>query len=417
MSIADRNTRVIEVVDQAAAALWISALVLLAMLWSLGTATAQQQNPQPPAAAPEVDEPPVPDPPRFIKDVSGAIGDIAGDVFFWGQSANLTGDVLNNAFLGGQIVTIDKGTVGSDVFAFAQSVVIDGEVRHNVYAFASSVLIAEGAVIHGNVRSFAGSLRNEGRIRGQLQGSAGTVFLDGEIGSVDIEAGTLTIAPTVNIAGALRYQSKDEATIPEGANVGGPTTWNPPKSDDQDGTDEDSGSGGSLWGLGWKVWLYVSNLLVGVAALLLGGRNARLPAVCLRRQPAPGLGFGFVVTVVFPIASVLAIALVVSLPLGVIGLVVFALMIFFSRLVTAQFLGDWILRRLGGGKAPSEYLALAVGLLLLYLVAMIPYVGFLTRAAAIVLGIGGMFLALRSAGSPAATTSASSSAVSDLETA
>jgi hypothetical protein len=145
------------------------------------------------------------------------------------------------------------------------------------------------------------------------------------------------------------------------------------------------------------MWGYLSKLLVGVAFLLVGGRVARLPAERLRETPAVGLGFGFVVAVVFPVACVVAILLIVSMPLGIIGLVLFGIAIFLASLVTSQYVGAWLLRRVGGGSVPSEYLALALGLLVLSLLALVPYLGFLIRLTAWLLGLGGMFLALRPA--------------------
>ena len=365
-----------------------------------GAQREAQPSSAPPAELPSsAQEPPIPDPPRFLSEVAGTIKDVAGDVFFWGQSGTVTGEILNNAFLGGQILTIDGGTIGGDAFAFGQSVVIDGVIKNNLYAFASELRISEDAVIHGNVIVFAGSLRVAGRIRGKLMGSAGIAVLDGEIGSVNIETGNLSVTEGAHILGDLEYRCDDNADIAEGAVIGGEVLWNPPESGDKEDEEEETPSARfSAIRLAWKAWGYLSNLVVGLVFLLLGGRGARLPALCLREQPAPGLGFGFIVAVVFPVASFIAIVLIVSLPLGVIGFVLFGLTVFMARLVSAQFVGEWLLRR--AQRAPSEYLALALGLLVLYVLAMIPYVGFLVRVAAVVFGIGGIYLALRRSGFP-----------------
>jgi len=208
-----------------------------------------------------------------------------------------------------------------------------------------------------------------------------------------VEAGILTIGPDAIIRGDLEYEANDEAEIAESATIMGEVRRRIKSDEDTD--DEETSSGLSSWSVAWKLWGYLSKLLVGVAFLLLGGRTARLPAQRLRDAPAAGLGFGFVVAVVVPVACVVAIGLIVSLPLGLIGLVLFALAIFLSSLVTSQYLGDWLMRRLTGNTTPSEYAALAVGLLLLTIVGWVPYLGFLIRLTAWILGLGGMFLALR----------------------
>lgn len=384
----------------AAAPTWLRALALLAIVSFFAAPAAYGREPgtRQEAEPSSVQEPPIPDPPRFLSEVAGTIGDIAGDVFFWGQSGTVTGEILNNAFLGGQILTIDGGTVGGDAFVFGATVVIDGVIKHNLYAFANELRISKDTVIHGNVIVFAGSVRVEGRIRGKLMGNSGITVLDGEIGSVDIETSTLRVTEGAHILGDLEYRCDDDADIAEGAVIDGELLWNKGEEEEEEAP---AATWSSAFGLAWKAWVYLSNLVVGLVFLLLGGRGARLPALCLREQPAPGLGFGFIVTVVFPVASFIAIVLIVSLPLGVIGFVLFGLTVFMARLVSAQFVGEWLLRR--AHRAPSEYLALALGLLVLYLVAMIPYVGFLIRVAAVVFGIGGIYLALRRSGFPSAS--------------
>ena len=125
-----------------------------------------------------------------------------------------------------------------------------------------------------------------------------------------------------------------------------------------------------------------------------GGRLARAPVEKLRDQAAVGLGFGFVVAVVVPVACLIAFLLLVTLPLGIIVMTGYAVALFLARLVTAQYLGDWLLRRIGQD-APSEYLALAGGLVVFLLVTEIPYIGFLIWLTALFLGFGGLFLAFR----------------------
>lgn len=375
-----------------------AAVAALLVLTASALAAQQDQEPEPPATAPPAEAaelPPIPDPPRFVSGVSKSFTDVAGDLFYWGQTATLDGPIRYSALLGGSSVIVTPGTrVGGNLVAFAAQVGIDGEIVQNAYIWAGSARIGRDAIIHGNVLCFCGSLQIEGTVRGKVQGGGGNTSITGDVGSVSVEAGILTVGPEAIIRGDLEYEANDEADIAEGATIMGEVRRTIEEKD-PDEESEDGSSGISAWSIGWRVWSYLSRLLIGVTALLVGGRIARLPAEHLRATPAVGLGFGFVVAVVTPVASVIAIVLIVSLPLGVIGLVLFGLALALSSLVTAQFLGDWLLRRVRGGRPPSEYLALAVGLLLLTLVGSIPYVGFLIQLTALLLGLGGIFLALR----------------------
>ncbi len=350
---------------------------------------SQRQSDGPPAAEREL--PPIPDPPRFLSEIVGNVGDVNGDLFFWGQSVNLAGSVLNNAFVGGSTASID-GVVGSDAFIFGATGYVNGEVMQNVYAFAGQMFVNEGAVIHGNLICFCGALTINGTVRGQVLGSGGSTNVTGEVGSMKLEVGHLLVTSDAVIHGDLEYEANDEADISDEARIGGVVRW------DQDEPAEDSAPEEStrfgFWDVASDVWWYLANLTVGVAFLLIGGPLARAPVQRLREQAAVGLGFGFVVTVVVPVACLIAIAGLITLPLGLIVMEFYVLALFLARLVTAQFLGDWLLRK-SGQETPSEYLALAGGLVLFFVATEIPYVGFLIYLTALFLGMGGLFLAGR----------------------
>lgn len=383
-----------------------AAVATLAALTGFGLAAQEPEAPAPVPPAQAVELPPIPDPPRFVSGMSRTFADVAGDLFYWGQAATLDGPMAHDAIVGGSSVAVTQDArVGGNLAAFAGDVGIDGEILQNAYIWAATARIGKDAVIHGNVLCFCGSLRIEGTVRGQVKGGGGNTSITGDVGSVKVEAGILTVGPEAVIRGDLEYEANDEADIAEGATIVGEVRRTIETADPEKEADEGS-SGISAWSIAWRVWSYLSRLLIGVTALLIGGRLARAPAGHLRETPAVGLGFGFVVAVVTPVACLVAIGLVVSLPLGLIGLVLFGLAVILSSLVTAQYLGDWLLRRVSSAGPPSEYLALTVGLLLLTLVGLIPYVGFLIRLTAVLLGLGGIFLALRPRRSSAPTTSA-----------
>ena len=332
----------------------------------------------------------------------GQPGDVNGDLFWWGQSLSLPGAILNNAFLGGTTVDVG-GRVGSDSFLFASTSTVSGEVMQNVYAFTGQLTVAEDAVIHGNVICMCGSLNIRGTVRGQVQGSGGATVVNGDVGSMNLEVGSLTVTSEARIRGDVVYRGNADASIDENARIDGEVRFNRPAPKD-DAEEEEAANAWlpGFWDVASTAWWYLANLAVGVALLLVGGRVARAPVEYLRDQAAVGLGFGFVVAVVFPVACLIAALLLVTLPLGVMSMVVYFLGLFVARLVTAQYLGDWVLRRLGSD-SPSEYPALAAGLVLLFVAVEIPYLGFLVWLTALFLGVGGIFLAVRGRQRPAST--------------
>lgn len=368
-----------------------------------GSGAAQEAQapvtPEPPAPVPLPPQPTTA-PPRFLTGLDMNLRDIGGSVFYWGQGATIDGTIGNNAVIGGASATLEEsGRVEGDLVAFAGNIAIDGEVMRDVYAWSGEVRFGPNARVHGNVTAFTGSLRIDGAVYGVVRGGGGRTVVLGEVGSLDLEAGTLTLGPEAVVHGDIVYRSNEEAEIDPGARVGGQIIRNVEQPDDE-AQDADPASGGiTFWSVAWRGWRYLATLLVGLTALLLGGAGARAPARRLLHAPASALGFGFVAAIVVPVACLLAIVLLVTAILGVVGGLLFVIAIYLGGLVTAQAAGTWLLRKVTAGE-PSEYLALALGLLLLMPLAWIPYVGFLLRIFAAVLGLGAIYLALRDAGFP-----------------
>jgi len=323
--------------------------------------------------------------------------DSANDLFVWAWMPTISGEISDNALLGGLEVNIEaEADIGGDLFLFAQNSRIDGHVGGDVYAFVGDLTIAEGASVDGVIYGSGGALTINGEVGGPLKYAAGIITINARVrGDVNLEAGELELGPGAVIEGELRYESAREATVDPGAQVLGETRHFAPREDSEDDEGARAGSWFSIFGWLWDAWWLLSSFLVGAIALLVGGEAARRPAARLTEQPALGLGFGFVVAVVFPAASILAVILLATIPLGLIGMAVYLAAAYLARLVTAQTVGGWLLRRLRGGKPSSAYASLALGLVLFYLLTQIPYVGFLIWLAAVVAGLGGIFLATR----------------------
>jgi cytoskeletal protein CcmA (bactofilin family) len=335
----------------------------------------------------------------------------ANDLFIWGWLPTISGEVSDNGFFGGQKVDIAADAyVGGDVFLFAQTGSIKGVIGGDLYAFVADLTIDAGARVDGAIHGSSGALTIDGEVGGPLSYAAGAIVINGTVrGDAKLEAGELEIGPDAVIEGTLSYESPREATIDPGAAVGAVEYFVPREtSSDEEEASAPANGWFSVWGFLWNALWLVSSFLVGAIALAVGGDAARAPAQRLGSQPALGLGFGFVVAVVFPAAAILAMILVVTIPLGLISLALYVAAAYLARLVAAQALGAWLLRVALSGREASAYGSLAAGLLVLFFLIKIPYVGFLVWMAAIVAGLGGIFLATRRAGTeaPAATAPA-----------
>lgn len=340
---------------------------------------------------------------RLIFDSIFDFSESVNDLFIWGWIPTISGDIADNAFLGGQRIEITpEARIGGDLFLFCQTGTILGRIGGDLYGFVAELTIGEGAVIEGAMLGSMATLTIDGDVAGPLRVAGGVVEINGTVrGDIRLEAGELSIGPDAVIMGELQYESPREATIDPAADLQGDVVYFAPR-DESDGEDEENAVARprflSFWGLLWDLWWLLSSFLVGAIALAIGGEAARRPAQRLVREPALGLGFGFVIAVVFPAAAILALVLVVTIPLGLISLAVYCAAGYLGRLVAAQAIGDRLLASIRGGKSTSAYASLALGLVVFYLLTQIPYVGFLIWLAAVVAGLGGIFLAFRRVG-------------------
>ncbi len=335
---------------------------------------------------------------RFVFNDIFDFSEAANDLFVWGWLPTISGEISDNAFLGGQKIELtSEASIGGDLFIFAQTARIEGQIAGDMYAFVSDVYIAEGAGVGGAIYGAGGVATFDGDIGGPVNFAGGVVRINGTIrGDVWIECGELELGANALIEGELHYASAREAAIDPGARVIGEIFHDVPQDDGEDAEAAPAASGWfSMWGLLWNGWWLLSSFIVGAVALAIGGEKARRPAARLAEQPALGLGFGFVVAVVFPAAAILAMILLVTIPLALLTLALYVAAGYLARLVAAQTVGDWLLRTARGGLEPSAYASLALGLVLFYILIQIPYVGFLIWLAAIIGGLGGIFLATR----------------------
>ena len=84
----------------------------------------------------------------------------------------------------------------------------------------------------------------------------------------------------------------------------------------------------------------------------------------------------------------------VGLPIGIATALLFGLALYAAKLPIAVWIGDRLLG-LAGRPGASPYAAMALGVLLLYLLFAIPYVGWLFWLAATWLGLGAMVVSGR----------------------
>ena len=137
---------------------------------------------------------------------------------------------------------------------------------------------------------------------------------------------------------------------------------------------------GWVLGLGaLLIWIGVgiTTLAAGLLAAAIAARQLRSMATIIRREPLTALGGGLLGLFVPMLLVAALFVTVVGIPLAVSFLLfVWPTMAFIGYLVTALWLGAWTLERMRGAGVEAErpYLAMVVGLLILFVVGILPLV-------------------------------------------
>jgi cytoskeletal protein CcmA (bactofilin family) len=315
-----------------------------------------------------------------------------GDLFLWAPTITIRG-TLNGDLFGGANSIFIFGTVTDSTRLFAQTVEISGRIEGDLIIFASTITILEGAEITGRLHVAGQHLYLGGHVEGDVTVASGATSITGTIGGdARIKADTIKIAAGTRIEGDLRYRARNE--LPEGldSHVGGELIEL--ESDDDEGDDVAVEKGFSLRSLlGWIYWPLAA-FVFGAIGLAVGGRSARRPVAAIREEGWIGLAIGVFALPVLFVASLIAIFLVLTIPIGAVGLLLMLVLAYLGKIPFATWLGSFVLRRLGSSD-PSLYLSLAIGLVLCYGAFAIPfYVGKIAWYIVTSAGIGALALGI-----------------------
>ncbi|MDQ3850030.1 MAG: polymer-forming cytoskeletal protein [Actinomycetota bacterium] len=249
-----------------------------------------------------------------------------------------------------------------------ERVVIKGSVLVDRGETTKDVVVIDGdAVIRGKVRGNVVVVKGKLAIRGTVTGDVVTI------------ADRATLGRRAKVNGDVRYVDKKPKLTPGATVAGKVKRLNPDKL---------KGPGiGAIAGF----WLAVSvsAFLLGILLLLLAPRAADGVVAAARGRGLRAILLGLLLFFLIPILGVVFLVTIVGIPLGVGLLLAVPVLYSLAYVTSAWLLGRRIL------KTRPRILAFLVGLIVLRLLALIPFVGGLVWFVATILGLGVLFVSMR----------------------
>lgn len=290
---------------------------------------------------------------------------------------------------GGSTVVGSDDTVDSVIlFGCGARIENGARVRKDVVSFGGNVVIEQGVTVAGDVVVFGGNLSDAGEIQGDV-----TVF-----------GGNITLDPTAVVAGNVTpmggFLDRKEGAVVRGRTTRGnfpvpPVPPVPPSS-----SFPLTVGGGLFGGLVGAAFGMVRGLLAALAIAAIGAltvsfwpQQTKQVGDVARDAALPSLGVGCLTTIVAFALGLLLIITICGIPITLVIWLAFALASLVGWIAIGRLVGEKILE---AAKARDTWntpvIAVVVGILLLGLIGVAPFVGGLVAFVIATMGIGAVVL-------------------------
>ena len=321
-----------------------------------------------------------------------------GDLYTTGETVRIDGRLNGDLAAASRLLRVD-GRVDGDLFAAAaaidlrgpigdsarlvgQSLYVDTAIDGDLLAAAEELVVAEDARIAGRVAAAGSRVEIDGTVENGTRLGGGEIVIRGTVhGDAEVVADRLDLAPGARITGDLDYRARTPMSPEAAARVEGTVRYGP-RIDEAD-------ERGPAWGVVFWFWQMLAALLTGLVVVRLARPVLLRLTARIAEETTLDAMLGFAAFLLVPVAAVVATATLVGLPVGLAAALLFGLALYAAKLPTAVWIGDRLLG-LAGRPGASPYAAMAAGVVLLYLLFAVPWVGWLFWLAATWLGLGAM---------------------------
>ncbi|HET9411891.1 MAG TPA: hypothetical protein VFO38_03525 [Candidatus Saccharimonadales bacterium] len=313
-------------------------------------------------------------------------GTVKGDLFCAGQNVNITGTVEGDVICAGQIVHID-GNVMGDVRVAGVDVEVAASVGGSATVFAENINVKQDSKI-GRDFTFASSRTVvDGSVGRDILGNAVAMRLAGNVGrNVDGEFSTLNLDSKLIVQGNLTYSGSTPATMADGAVVQGETKYT--QTTDNGPANK---TAAMIWGAFYGL---IAMFMIGVAAIALAPRGFDAVAAVFRKRPIASATGGAASILLVPALIVLLFASLFGLPLAIILALMLTICLIGALAVAGYGLGWVIVEKLHWPSRGRRVVSLFLGLLVLSLLGLVPFIGGFVVFFAVLMGLGATIVAI-----------------------
>ena len=282
--------------------------------------------------------------------IAGNLVDFTGSTeygAFVGNSIKINGEVEKDLFVAGNSIEIGEDTnIGRDFYATATTILVKTNLNNNVFISGSRVVLE-------NVT-----------IAGDLNLSASEIIVKGK----------------VSIAGTLKYNNGAVITGTENLFA--------------EETEMYAGSSSKLdfsftTSITTKIIFLIGRLLVTIIVIAIASKfSKRLLSEFSLKNSWKDLALGLGLILALPLAIIFTTITIIGLPLALVGFGFYVLFIYLATSVTGLVVGDQLAKHIFKNEKLHIFLKAAMGIVLIVLLGLIPFVGGLITAVSTCFGFG-----------------------------
>lgn len=338
---------------------------------------------------------------------------VAGDLLAAGGSVIINSPVGADLMAAGGSLIVNSA-VGDDLRAAGGDITLSSDIGGDVMILGGSVTIPSGVVVEGDVLVGAGTLHLGGTVRGDMRVDGGTVNFSGVVqgnaefyaeeqvslngrieGDTSFAARDVSLGQSAGFGGNVDYWTQDGEMDFRSIPVAGSAQYNPELRRHKP-HHEGSARRGMAAALGA---LFFGTLLSGILATVLGvllfKGTFREAGEVLHQNFWKGLGIGIFTYLVLPIAAVLILLTLIGIPVGLLFLALFLFSVIFGRVIAAMAFAAWMERRKVTTWSTGRLMLASIGFfILLKLVNLVPFLGWVAVLLATFAGYGALVISL-----------------------
>jgi hypothetical protein len=342
---------------------------------------------------------------------------VHGDLIIAGGTIIINDTITNDILLAGGNVTLN-GFVGDDIRCAGGSIHISKIVTGDVVVTGGSVIIYKGVNI-GSLLASAGNITVDGNVLGEVRGAFGDLYLNGNIAKdIDCRGGRVTVNGNVGgksvlaarkiIIGSnavfnndVRYWNKEGSLDFKQSVKNGKAVYDPSLRI----------RSGEWYYLGAStilglVWYLGTALLMILIIQYLFSSTMKRAADSVFGHSLKSLGMGFLFFIAVPVIAVVTFITVIGIPVGLLLLFGYLILVLLATVITSAVAANWLNNRNSYYWNYWRLVFVAFGIfILLKLVFLTPFVGWLIIILLICMAFGGILLNINRKGrQPALTT-------------